>query len=232
MKFHKLFKGWKQFPKTQQAFNKFFEKVCSRPSTTAVVAMTLAASGVVLASLGVALKFFCPAVYVEAQHYPSGKKVQKVEIRRTSGRRVQSLVQLKQRDRAANRQAQMRAAEDPFLYRAIDRNSEIIEMRCLLKGSSVEEQDSVEPLASCFVLFFTGRRALVPLHTILSRAIIDDDHDVFIDLVRSGRHRWNINDLTIIEEIRGDVGVVEFPGIAERPTIIQHFSEAFPIWCH
>jgi len=230
-KFQELFEVEGMMPATPREFNEFFQKVHRTKCDWATIATVVAGSAIFFAGLGLVCSLLMPQVLYkeEAQMYPgSTARTATMKIHRANrGRNANRLTNVKAAARVAATTAQMKTRDYSPIYAKIDRNTEIFECLVTPKGATKEEVDSAEVLTSSFGLFFGGTRALVPMHTMIALGPVGEEYTRWIRLVRNQNYTVDIKDLEI-EEIRGDVAVVDFPGLQMKQNLIHHFARDPP----
>lgn len=230
-----------ELPTNVVEFAALFETVHNGTWTTPVmVAVSLLGAVALFAILAKAASFLFPgAIYKEPTYEPQGYpgsaagKNPKPKIIRTKGRNVNRLKTLKQRDANAVAVAQMKHRNDSEIYRMIDRNIEIMEVRVVPKGTSRDEILTFPALTGCYILFIGGNTALCPLHTMVAKGEISDNVDRYITLHRQGKYIFHFDELVFEkfadgEDDKGDVAIVTFSGVAPKTNIVKHFAEAPP----
>jgi len=113
--------------------------------------------------------------------------------------------------------------------RMIANNYEILEVRVASSEMPLEEVKKLKPVSSSWCLFIGGKRALVPLHVIYAFGEQGEEYVRYVSLVRSLDYIVPVSMLECVEEIRGDVGIVQFPGLAHsKRCIIGLFADTLP----
>jgi len=229
-RYQELFEEPGVMPQTPREFDEFFTKVHQQKYDWLTIAAVIAGSAIFFAGLGLVCSLLMPhALYKEAQMYPGATtRTFKMKIHRANrGRNAKRLTNVKAAHKKAAREAQMKTRDYSPIYRKIDRNTEIVECIVTPKGWTREQVDRAEVLTSSFCLFIGGTKAIVPMHTMIALGPEGPAWDRWIRLIRHQNYIVNIDDLEI-EELRGDVAIVTFPGLQAKQNIVRHFAEDVP----
>jgi hypothetical protein len=113
-----------------------------------------------------------------------------------------------------------------YLYDNTAANMDIMEVYLLPPDSSdTPDLTTLSPNATSWILFPFGRVAIVPLHTILKHGT---DYKIFLRLKKHINYTVKFEYDMILDEIRGDVGLIEFPGLSAKRDIYNYFVDEWP----
>jgi len=148
----------------------------------------------------------------------AAKLTHRAAVHRTKARQIKRL------EKALPQQVQ----STNQVRQAIGRNYEVLELRLAPKGLPMDEVRKYPVIASSWCIFVFGRRALVPLHTIFAPGEDDPTQERYVSLAKHMDYVVPVSSLRLLREIRGDVGIMEFPGLPEKKSILNLFAPDLP----
>jgi hypothetical protein len=117
-----------------------------------------------------------------------------------------------------------------FLSQHIVNNYEWLEVRVVPKDTPLLKVCEFAPVASSYILFISGRKALVPGHTVYAFGETTPEYTRYVTLTKVGNYTRAYSEIIDYGEIRGDIRVMEFPGLCEKKKIVSYFADALPNW--
>jgi hypothetical protein len=222
-----------ELPSSEIDFRALFEKVNSSHYYLLEITAGLAALGIGCVLAWKACRWLLPGFAYEEivqSAYPNAHQP-RPHIARTSRSNRPSTPRLQKyadvRAAAQNLAVQGNEGTDS-LHRIFNANLEVVECHAIPRGAKSETVPNTPILAWSFALFIGGRRALMPIHTAISRAPDPDEFDVYLSLVRGQRMDFKLRDCVVHGTLPGDLMIIEFPGYPERRSIVHLFADVFP----